>query len=155
MTSSDGLLASLSDSHPNPLFSEDNSAIFSSDTPDLETSLSNDNGELAVKDCSLISPQSRRARKRTAECDAGTLDNPGNPTVELPTTNSILDFSQEALKKKWCSETTSLVFGNIPVCATVALENPITKFFENVEGYLSKYIFYAIEINLLPVKIMD
>lgn len=140
MTSSDGLLASLPDSNPNPFLSEENSNLFPPDTPDLEASLSNDNGELAVKDCSQVSPQSRRARKRTAECDAGTLDNAGNPSVELPTTNSILDFSQEALKKKWCSETTSLVFGNIPVCAVVALENPITKFFENVESYLSKYI---------------
>lgn len=133
---------------------EESDDLLSPNDPDLEPLMSEDNVEIPMNECPLASPQSRRARKRTEQCEIGNLENPGNlgkpgnldnpdnlgnpgsSILKVPTSDSTFDWAQEALQKRWCSETTSLIFGNIPVCAVVAL--PVTGLFENVNSYLCK-----------------
>lgn len=145
--SNDESLASLPGSDTETLPNEDfgkSNDLFPPVGSDLGSSISNDNVEISTNGCSSVSPLSRRTRKRTDECGTGilgSLGNPslGNPSLEQPTIDSTSDWAQEALEKKWCSETSgSLVFGNVPVCAVDPL--PVTGLFENVNGYLCKYI---------------
>ena len=110
-----------------------NSNIFPTSGVDLVPSISDDATELAVNECSSPASLSRRARKRTDQCDTNA---PSNPSIALPEIKSTADWAQAELQKRYCSETTSLVFGNVPVCAAYIHE--VTGLFENVYGYLCK-----------------
>ena len=135
--SDDESLALLPNLDLNTSFNVESSDLFAPDDPGSGISLSNDNLEVSMNDCSLAFPQSRRARKRIEQCVPENPGDYGNPSLEVPTSSSALDWAQDALQRKWCSETTSLIFGNIPVCAVDAI--PVTGLFENVNSYLSKY----------------
>lgn len=139
----DELLAPLPDSdmeiQPNEDFSND-SGIFLAVDLDLTPSITNDDTEIALNECSSVSSPSRRARKRVETCTTGGTV---NPSLELPALDSSIDLDQDELKKRWCGETTSLLFGNVPVCSEYP--NPVTRYFENIYGYRCKYLVMLFE----------
>ena len=85
-----------------------------------------DDSELASNDFCLLptSPASRKAksRKRAAvnnECSPDdTSTSPNAPTLRLPTPEEVEELLeiQSPLQKKWCSESVTPGFSNIPVC---------------------------------------
>lgn len=111
-----------------------NNDISSSDDVTLMSLISSDDTGTATDGCSSTSPLSRRTRKRTDECSIAA---PGNPSVGLPNLDNDIDWASEGLQERWCSETTSSVFGNVPVCA--ASIQAVSGLFENIYGYRCKY----------------